>query len=73
MSIAKTKPATEGKPPEAPQGAARKAWKKKTPVDILLDQVEKLRAEISRDEEALKQKKEQLQKFEEARKLFEGK
>ena len=79
MTVAKTKDAGAGKPPESQttttstQGTARKPWKKKTPVQILLDQVEKLRDEIKQDEEALKQKKDQLQKFEEARKLFEGK
>src|SRR5262249_23908189 len=39
----------------------------------LLDQVQKLREEISQDEAELKEKKDQLQKFEEARKLLEGK
>jgi len=35
--------------------------------------VDKLEEEIRKDEEALNQKKEQLKKFAEARKLFEGK
>lgn len=39
-------------------------------MQILLDQVDKLREEIKQDEEVLNQKKEQLQKFEEASKLF---
>ena len=55
------------------QTSSRKPWKKKTPVQILLDQVDKLEEEIRKDEEALNQKKEQLKKFAEARKLFEGK
>ena len=42
-------------------------------MQILLDQVDKLREEIKQDEEALKQKKEQLLKFEEVRKIFETK
>lgn len=74
MTAAKTKDATAGRAQEASsQGQSRKPWKKKTPVQILLDQVDKLREEITKDEAALKQKKEQLVKFEEARKLFESK
>jgi hypothetical protein len=76
MSTGKTKDqaATRAASPEgASQSGSRKPWKKKTPVQILLDQVDKLREEISKDEASLKQKREQLQKFEEARKLFEGK
>ena len=76
MTVAKTKDQTPGKTPSAPassQDRSRKPWKKKTPVQILLDQVDKLREEIRGDEEALEQKKQQLQKFEEARKLFEAK
>ena len=76
MTVAKTKDQTPGKTTTAPassQDRSRKPWKKKTPVQILLDQVDKLREEIRGDEEALEQKKQQLQKFEEARKLFEAK
>ena len=58
-------------PPAKPEG--RKPWKKKTPVQILLDQVEKLREEIQADEQELEEKKQQLKKFEEASKLFEKK
>jgi hypothetical protein len=39
---------------------------------VILEQAEKLKAEISETEEELKAKKRQLQKFEEARKLFEA-
>ena len=76
MTAAKTKDATPAKEPTSAastQDRSRKPWKKKTPVQILLDQVDKLREEISQDEEALEQKKRQLEKFEEARKLFEAK
>ena len=53
---------------------SRKPWKKKTPVEILLDQRDKLQEEIiTRDEEALTEKREQLKKFEEAAKLFQKK
>jgi len=59
-------PPTSGGKPE------RKPWKKKTPVEVVLEQADKLKAEIAETEEELKAKRKQLQKFEEARKLFEG-
>ena len=60
-------------PKPAPAKAdSRKPWKKKTPVEVVFEQAEKLKAEIAEAEEELKAKKRQLQKFEEARKLFEA-
>lgn len=56
---------TAGKP-------ERKPWKKKSPVDIVLGQADKLKEEIAEMEEELKAKKRQLEKFEQARKLFEA-
>ena len=41
-------------------------------MDVVFEQTEKLRAEIAEAEEELKAKRKQLQKFEEAKKLFEG-
>jgi len=55
------------------QPSSRKPWKKKTPLQILIDQADKLDEEIRKDEEALNEKKEQQKKFAEARKLFEKK
>jgi hypothetical protein len=75
MPIPKT---TDPKPqdpkPTAPASRpdSRKPWKKKTPVEVVLEQADKLKAEIAETEEKLKNKRRQLQKFEEARKLFEG-
>ena len=63
------------KPPTGPAPAKpqdRKPWKKKTPVEVVLEQAEKLRQEITEAEEDLKQKRKQLQKFEEAKKIFEA-
>ncbi len=69
------------KPSEKPSGApatqqgkpeARKPWKKKTPVEVVLEQEDKLRKEIATAEEDIRQKRAQLKKFEEARKIFEG-
>ena len=61
----------ESKPvPAKPEG--RKPWKKKSPVEVVLEQADKLKAEIAEMEEEIKAKRRQLVKFEEARKLFEG-
>ena len=75
MPITKKKDSTTQTTPAtaSTQTGSRKPWKKKTPVQILLDQADKLRDEIDRDELELNDKKDQLKKFEEARKLFEGK
>jgi hypothetical protein len=56
----------------AADSKARKPWKKKTPVEIVVEQIDKLRDEVTKDEEALKAKRRQLQKMEEARKLFDA-
>jgi hypothetical protein len=58
--------------PAPPKVEGRKPWKKKSPVEVVLEQADKLKAEIAETEEELKAKRRQLQKFEEARKLFEG-
>jgi hypothetical protein len=50
----------------------RKPWKKKSPVEVFLGQEEKLRREVEQAERELAQKKDQLRKFQEARKIFES-
>ena len=65
-------PKTPDPKPAPPKAEGRKPWKKKTPVEVVLEQADKLKAEIAEMEEELKSKRRQLQKFEEARKLFEG-
>jgi hypothetical protein len=52
--------------------SARKAWKKRTPEEVVLAEEAKLKEEIAREEAALAGKKRQLQKFAEARKIFES-
>lgn len=52
--------------------AARKPWKKKSPVDVMLDQIAKIRDNVAEKEEELKVAKRQLQKLEEARKILES-
>ena len=59
-------------PKTQPANPERKPWKKKTPVEIVLEQSDKLKAEIAEIEEGLKAKRVQLQKFEQAKKLFES-
>jgi len=50
----------------------RKPWKKKTPVEVVLDQINRLRDDVVAKEEELKQAKRQLQKLEEAKKVLEA-
>ncbi len=57
--------------PSSKEKSERKPWKKKSPVEVVLEQAEKLKAEIAEAEEELKAKRKQLQKFEEAKKIFE--
>ena len=52
--------------------AQRKPWKKKSPVDVVLDQINRLRDDVAHKEEELKQAKRQLQKLDEARKVLEA-
>ncbi len=51
---------------------ARRSWKKKTPEEVFLAQEEKLREEVNAIEEDLARKRQQLKKFEQARKIFEA-
>lgn len=50
----------------------RKPWKKKTPVEVMLGQIDRLRDDVSAKEEELKHAKRQLEKLEAARKVLEG-
>jgi hypothetical protein len=52
--------------------SARKPWKKKTPVQVVLDQINRLRDDVAQKEEEFKQAKKQLQKLEEAAKILEA-
>ena len=61
--------------PERPGGTMgprpRKPWRRKGPVEVVLEQTEVLRTQIAAREQELKDMKRQLQKFEEAKKIFE--
>jgi phage terminase large subunit GpA-like protein len=52
--------------------AQRKPWKKKTPVEVVLDQIDKIREDVAAKEDALKQARRQLTKLEEVRKVLES-
>jgi len=56
---------------EAKLPTGRKPWKKRSPTDVVIAQIDRLREDVAKQEEALKQAKRQLQKLEEARKLLE--
>jgi hypothetical protein len=67
---------TAQKQPEPAQGKLptdRKPWKKKTPVELVLAQIEKVREDVAEQEEKLKLARRELQKLEEVRKLLEAK
>lgn len=72
MPIQKPSDPKAVRPPMTGTKAERKPWKKKSPVDVVLEQADKLKAEIAEAEEEIKAKRKQLQKFEEARKIFEA-
>jgi hypothetical protein len=52
--------------------SGRKPWKKKSPVEVFVGQIDRLREDVQKKEEELKQAKRQLQKLEEARKILEA-
>ena len=70
MTAQKTADPAPGKAAASPTG--RKPWKKKTPVEVVLSQIDRLREGVAQKEEELKQTKRQLQKLEEVRKILEA-
>src|ERR1039457_6157064 len=62
---------TEVKAPPAPK-PERKVWKKKTPVEVVLEQADKLKAEIAEMEEELKPRGGKRKKSKEPKKLSKG-
>jgi hypothetical protein len=68
------KKAVEPSDPQMPLGGRneRKPWVKKTPVEVVLNQIERLREGLVKKEEELKEAKRQLQKLEEVRKVLES-
>jgi len=69
MNAQKQAEPSQGKLP----ATGRKPWKKKTPVEVVLDQIERVREDVAKREEELKAARRELQKLEEAKKLLEAK
>jgi len=69
QALSRSSPATSATTTSATQ---RKPWKKKTPVDVVLAQIDRLRDDVTAKEEELKHAKRQLQKLEEAKKVLEA-
>ncbi len=65
-------PQKGGTAEKAPGKGERKPWKKKSPVEAVLDQINRQRDDVARREEELKVARRQLQKLEEARKILES-
>jgi hypothetical protein len=63
----------QAEPAQAKLPTARKPWKKRTPIEVVLDQIEKVREGVAEQEEKLKLARRELQKLEEAKKLLESK
>ncbi len=72
MPVPKSTDPKAAHPPITEKPEGRKPWKKKSPVEVVLEQAGKLKAEIAEMEEEIKAKRKQLQKFEEAKKIFEA-
>ena len=62
-----------GPPTPAQTGEkGRKPWKKKTPAEHMLGQINRLKDDLAKREEELKTLRRQLQKLEEVRKVLES-
>lgn len=59
-------------PAQAKLPTARKPWKKRTPIEVVLDEIAKVREDVAGREQELKLARRDLQKLEEARKLLES-
>ena len=70
MSAQKSAERAPQKSSVSPTG--RKPWKKKTPVEVVLDQINRLREGVAAKEAELQQAKRQLQKLEEVKKILEA-
>ena len=58
--------------PAATNATGRKPWKKKTPVEVVLDQINRIKDDVATKEEEFKAAKRQLEKLEAARKVLEA-
>ena len=76
MPVGKSEHPAKGQPAakvlEPPQPEGRRPWKKKSPAEVVMEQGVKLKEEIARLETEIVAKKQELQKFEEVRRIFGG-
>jgi len=72
MTAQKTTDGTSTRSITTTSAQARKPWKKKTPVEVVLDQINRLREDVAKKEDELKQAKRQLQRLDEAKKVLEA-
>lgn len=65
-------PAQPGAAVKSDDKPERKPWKKRTPVEVVLDQINRIKEDVAKREEELKQARRQLQKLEEVKKVLES-
>lgn len=58
--------------PAAPEATGRRAWIKKTPVEVVLEQIGKQETKVAEMREALAHEERELAKLQGARKLLEA-
>jgi len=63
MTVPKSAPAAQ---------PARKSWVKKTPVEVVLEQIDKQEEKVAEMREALAQEERELSKLQQARKVLEA-
>jgi hypothetical protein len=73
MTAQKTAPtATQGSTPANAHATGRKAWIKKTPVDIVLEQIGKQEEKVVEMRKELAREERELAKLQQARKVLEA-
>jgi hypothetical protein len=63
----------QAEPVQAKLPTDRKPWKKKSPVEVVIAQIDRVREDVAKREDELKVARRELQKLEEAKKLLESK
>jgi hypothetical protein len=63
----------QAEPVQAKLSTDRKPWKKKSPVEVVIAQIDRVRDDVAKREDELKVARRELQKLEEAKKLLESK
>ncbi|HET6844927.1 MAG TPA: hypothetical protein VFK06_25070 [Candidatus Angelobacter sp.] len=71
-STSTPRPGQPASSPGAPTTSARKAWVKKTPVEVVLEQIAKQEDKVNDLREELKREERELQKLQQAKKVLEA-